>query len=602
MLSYIEESATALASGASPPPPEATIARLEGIPRDLAASPATSPAPDKFSVALVCREYPPETAFGGMATFTYHLARGLADAGHRVAVVTAGRPLVRTDHDGRVDVVQIQPRLEHARDSFEEMNRRGWLGWGEMTYLHSLGALRAIRELEEAHGPFDVLDLADHCAEGLAPALFWAGPTTVRLYTPWALLASMRTAVVDAGDAATIPLFESALLHHATSITSPSRDLANRVRTFFNVPRPIRFVPNPVDTDAFRPANDDGDGVRVCFVGRFEERKGIRTLLEAIPLVLEKCPDVTFEIVGSDHDGLAATFEPRYRDNVEFRGRVPLSELPAVYQRSTFAVVPSVYDNSPYTAIEPMACGRPVVGTTGGGIPEYVLHATRGLIVPSGDPAALANAIFTLVEDPSRRTEMGRNARSWVVEHLSIPSVADLMINEYQRLLSGAPEEVEAVGPCERTLNREHPELNRVEAIVLAGIEDGSKVEETVESAQREGASVLVVWDGPIAPSFPNAKTTGTSRAAGDDASRILPGLLADCFVVLVAGDVLSPGFLARGRQALARSKATVIEIDGVRLTATAGARGLLFSGCLDWEDVLDRIAQRPVASERDLP
>jgi hypothetical protein len=113
---------------------------------------------------------------------------------------------------------------------------------------------------------------------------------------------------------------------------------------------------------------------------------------------------------------------------------------------------------------------------------------------------------------------------------------------------------------------------------------------------------VLVVWDGPIAPTFPNAQTTGTNGAAGDDAGRILPGLLADCFVVLVAGDVLSPGVLARGRQALARSRATAVEIDQIRLTTTAGARGLFFSDCLDWEEVLDRIARRPVAENGDLP
>ena len=310
---------------------------------------------------------------------------------------------------------------------------------------------------------------------------------------------------------------------------------------------------------------------------------------------------MTFEIVGSDHDGLAATVEPRYGDNVEFRGRVPLSELPAVYQRSTIAVVPSVYDNSPYTAIEPMACGRPVVGTTGGGIPEYVLHATRGLIVPSGDPAALANAIVTLAEDPSRRTEMGRNARSWVVEHLSIPSVADLMINEYHRLLSGTPEEVEAVGPCERTLNREHPNS-------IASKRSSSRALGTGRRWRRRSRALsvrapLCSWygTGQSLQAFPMPRQPG--RAGRRETTR--PGSCQDCSPTASSYSwpvTSSPQDFWHGREALARSKATVIEIDGVRLTATAGARGLFFSGCLDWEDVLDRIAQRPVVSERDLP
>ena len=218
-----------------------------------------------------------------------------------------------------------------------------------------------------------MVDLADHGAEGLAPALFWPGPSTVRLYTPWALLAGMRADMASGAEAGWLPLFESALLHHADLVTSPSRDLAARVQTFFDLPVEIPIVPNPVDTDAFRPPARDDGRLRVCFVGRLEERKGIRTLLEAIPLVLDRAPSVEFEIVGPDPFGLEATLREEHRDRVVFRGRVPLAALASVYRRAAIAVVPSTYDNSPYTCIEPMACGRPVVGTTGGGIREYVV-------------------------------------------------------------------------------------------------------------------------------------------------------------------------------------------------------------------------------------
>ena len=438
-LEFFNATVAAVAAGARPPDPARMIERLDGVPRDLPARPAVEPAAGKLSIALVCREYPPETAWGGMATFTYHLAHGLADAGHRVAVITGGRPLVRQDHDGRVDVVQIEPRLGGARDSFESLNRRGWLTYGPLVFLHGLGAVRAIDALEEAHGPFDVLDLADHAADGLAPALYCHGPRTVRLYSPWALLAGMGL-YGDAGNEAALPFLESALLHRATLLTSPSEDLAARTMTMFDLHSPFAMVPNPIDADHFSPAAPREGNVRVCFVGRLEERKGIHTLLAAIPAVLAASPDVEFEIIGPDDDGLADTVAPKHRGRVHFQERVPLSELQLVYQRSSLAVVPSLYDNSPYTCIEPMACGIPVVGTSAGGTAEYVIDEETGIIVPARDHEALAEAILRLAGDPGLRERFGNAGRAHVERNFELHAVATRMEAAYRLAIAGGGE------------------------------------------------------------------------------------------------------------------------------------------------------------------
>ncbi|MFA5884002.1 MAG: glycosyltransferase family 4 protein [Acidimicrobiia bacterium] len=589
----------ALLAGTPPPDPGPLLDRLDGIPTDLPAVPAQAARPGCLNVALVCREYPPDTAFGGMATFTVHLAHGLADAGHRVAVITAGEPGVGRDHDGRVDVVRIAPRAAGASDSFEALNRRGWLDYSPLVFFHSLGALRAIRELESRHGPFDVLDLADHCGEGIAPALFWPGPTTVRLYSPWALLAGMRDGQVSPGDAAGIPVLESALLRRATVLTSPSVDLSARVRTFFDLDAPIAIVPNPMDTEWFSPAPDEraGPDVTCCFVGRLEERKGIHDLLECIPMVIEHAPQTRFEIIGSDPDGVASTLRVPDPSRVRFRSPVPLTEVRAIYRSADVAVVPSRYDNSPFTSVEAMACGTPVVGTSAGGTAEYVVDGETGVIVPPRDPEALAQAIVRLVNDAPVRSRMGRAARSRVVETYDYRVISRRMEAEYRAAIENGERGPAAVEPVRSDLNRLNPQRNQVEAIVLAGLEDGDLVVRTVERAQDCGARVTVVWDGPVPPSFPGARTTGTSRHAGLDAARLLPALISPCFVVLRAGDVVAPGILERARRTLVETGASAVTVDGVRVALSAAARGLRLADAATWADVLDRVAARRPAT-----
>lgn len=593
-LDFFAATAVALSKAKDVPSPASILARLEGVPTDIPSRPAQAPKPGKLSIAIVCREYPPETAFGGMATFTYHLSRGLADAGHRVAVVTGGRPGYRRDHDGSVDVMQVEPRMEGARDSFEDLYRRGWLQYAPTLFLHGLGAVRAIAELEAVHGPFDVIDLADHAADGLAPALFCGRPSTVRLYSPWALLAAMGLDL-SSGSEHWLPVLESALLHRAGAISSPSEDLAARTQTFFDLRAACLPVPNPIDTEQFRPMRSSDDRPRVCFVGRLEERKGIRTLFDAIPLVLHRAPDVEFLIVGPDSQGFRDTLSTSAAERVRFVDRVPLADLPAVYQQSWLAVVPSDYDNSPYTCLEPMACGIPVVGTSSGGIAEYVRDGETGMIVAPRDPEALAEAVLCLICDTETRTRLGDAARVHVERTFDLHVTANLMEHVYSNALEGQMPVAGTAPPVRPNLNVLRPELNRVDVIVLAGIEDGDLAAQTVEASQRAGGQVVVVWDGPVPVGFPGARTTGTSGHAGRDAARLLPALLADCFIVLRAGDVLTAELVDRGRRELAASGDVAVTVDGIRMLCTSAARGLRLADARSWGGVLDRVAARAV-------
>ena len=125
----------------------------------------------------------------------------------------------------------------------------------------------------------------------------------------------------------------------------------------------------PSSMYSFVPPLAPQNKLRVLFVGRLEERKGINYLIAAIPAVVKACPNVEFVIIGDDtstaegqtsvlvklKESLKASNSEKH---VTFIDRVPLDSLPSYYRSADVSIVPSVYDNSPYTCLEAMSCQR----------------------------------------------------------------------------------------------------------------------------------------------------------------------------------------------------------------------------------------------------
>jgi glycosyltransferase involved in cell wall biosynthesis len=151
---------------------------------------------------------------------------------------------------------------------------------------------------------------------------------------------------------------------------------------------------------------------RLAIVGRLIPIKGHDVLLEALARVRAELPDVSLEIAG---DG---PLEPQLRaavarlglgEAVAFLGRV--APPTPVYERAQVVVVPSFGEGFGMVALEAMERGRAVVASDVGGLPEIVEAGETGLVVPSGDSAALANAIVELARDPARAAAFGAAGR-----------------------------------------------------------------------------------------------------------------------------------------------------------------------------------------------
>ena len=173
----------------------------------------------------------------------------------------------------------------------------------------------------------------------------------------------------------------------------------------------IRVIPYGVDCQRFRPdvgrRGGPGSKLHVLFVGRINQRKGIKYLLEALRLLNTEQVQVT--VLGRVVDGLEL-FEP-FGDRVTVRPSVSAKELLAAYQSADLFVFPSVAEGFGQVLLESLACGLPVLSTTHTAAPDLVEEGREGFVVEPRRPDDLAARMEWALTHRADLRRMGVRAR-----------------------------------------------------------------------------------------------------------------------------------------------------------------------------------------------
>ena len=186
----------------------------------------------------------------------------------------------------------------------------------------------------------------------------------------------------------------------------------------------VRLIWNGAPLDEFAPVTAEkaaavrhklrlpADAVVIGSIGRLNEQKGHRYLIEAAARVLAAAPQARVLVVG-DGD-LESALEEQARalgiaDRVIFAGH--RDDVPAVLGAIDVFCISSTYEGTPLTLFEAMAAGKAIVSTAVDGCREVIEDGVTGVLVPPRDPGALAAALTPLVADPGRRDGLGRAAR-----------------------------------------------------------------------------------------------------------------------------------------------------------------------------------------------
>jgi len=203
-------------------------------------------------------------------------------------------------------------------------------------------------------------------------------------------------------------------------------------------PERVLLIRHGLRLDEYEAAN--GEGPVVLAVGRLEEKKGFRFLLEACRILKERDVDLQLSIAGEGaqnsvlHD-LAQRLS--LDDRVVFAGAQDQSLLGDLYRQAQVFVLPSVvaedgdHDGLPNVLLEAAAMSLPIVSTMVGGIPEFVTDGVNGFLVPPRDAEQLADKIETLLGDAGLRERMGAEGRKRVAAEFDISRNVDELVRSF---------------------------------------------------------------------------------------------------------------------------------------------------------------------------
>ncbi len=391
---------------------------------------------------------------GGQGVYLKNLSRALKDLGLVVEVVS-GPPDPLLDDD--IPMVQLpcldlynpdDPfRIPTLKELLDPINLVEWIGVSTMGFpeLFTFG-LRAYQYLRSRLDRYDIV----HDNQSLSYGI-WAinrrlptiatihHPVTVdrkiaiqSVFSTWEKMKQWRWYSFIG--------MQKRVARSLPRIITVSKSAKKDISRDFNIPtKKFSTVPNGINTSLFYPISEiEREKNRVIVTNSADTPlKGLVFLFRAVA-ELSKTQDIQVTVVGEPkRDGEIAKLVRKLGvgHRINFTGRIDDREFVRQYARATVAVVPSVYEGFGLPVGEAMACGVPVISTTGGALPEVVGNA--GILVPPADSSALARAIGELLANPTKAQNLGLAGYRRVQKHFTWQKAAEKTVTAYREVIDG---------------------------------------------------------------------------------------------------------------------------------------------------------------------
>lgn len=396
-----------------------------------------------MKVAFLSREYPPESAWGGIATMYHTLSHALADSGHEVHIVCQAVGGQRDFVDKGVFVHRVG------------RNPKRYSLLARVDY--SIHAWLKLREIIKRYD-IEIVETTYWGAEAFLYSLRRRTPLVVRLDVSASdiLKTGTYSGIRELLSLKLLALLEDFTAKRADRVIAISSDLYDYATEGLHIGSDrVDLIHHSIDTAKFRFIESEIRGrlgiptnaPLVLFVGRLEARKGVHILCQAFAEIVRNMPATRFVLVGRDtktapdSDSMKSYVcreagSEGYRDNLLFIDYLSQDELIPLYSASDVFVLPSFREGFSMVVLEAMACGKPVVVTPTVAVPDLELDGKSGIMVSPGDASGLAKALMKLLSlTEEDRKQVARKNRALVESRFSIPAWVSRVVDVYQKAL-----------------------------------------------------------------------------------------------------------------------------------------------------------------------
>ena len=217
-----------------------------------------------------------------------------------------------------------------------------------------------------------------------------------------------------------------------------TRSDAEQIASFGCPPERIRIVPNPVDTELFKPRSEIEEENLIVWVGRFVPEKGLKYLIEAARIVANFNKKAKFLLVG--WGPLRSSLNNLIRilnldDIVSIIGPIEHEKIAKIIARGSIFAFPSLKEGMPKGILEAMSMGKAIVASNIFGLSEIIENNFNGLLVQPRNAKTLASKIITLLDDKALRNRLGRNARETVLKRFTWKSILNQLDEVYEEAI-----------------------------------------------------------------------------------------------------------------------------------------------------------------------
>lgn len=200
----------------------------------------------------------------------------------------------------------------------------------------------------------------------------------------------------------------------------------------------VIYISNGIDLDEFKKnkrSNNDKK-LRIIFVGRLEEQKGLKYLIESVKTLQNK----EFELIiigsGTQENKLRSLVkEYGLGEKIIFLGNKKNKETIRQLFNSDIFILPSIWEGFPITILEAWGASLPVIVTSVGGVSKICKNNKNALIISSRSPKEITNCLVTLINDSGLRKTLGENGRKLVEGKYNWKTIAEQMVNIYKRVI-----------------------------------------------------------------------------------------------------------------------------------------------------------------------